>query len=97
MRYSMSVSSSGRCACRSALELDDSKMADKASVENEETTIAKDIVVTKYKMAAEIVNGKCALKSLVYRLRKRSIVVRGATKHTRRRWKPRAVNSECFG
>lgn len=46
---------------RSALELDDGKMADKASVENEETTIAKDIVVTKYKMAAEIVNGKCAL------------------------------------
>jgi len=36
------------------------KMADKdggKDVGNEENTIAKDIVVTKYKMAAEIVNG----------------------------------------
>ena len=27
--------------------------------EPEETTIATDLVVTKYKMGAEIVNGKC--------------------------------------
>jgi hypothetical protein len=36
-------------------------MADKdggKDVSNDENTVAKDIVVTKYKMAAEIVNGK---------------------------------------
>lgn len=35
-------------------------MADKA-VEELENTIAEDIVVTKYKMAAEITNSKCIL------------------------------------
>ena len=33
-----------------------SKMADDS--DNEEQTIAKDLVVTKYKMAAEIINSK---------------------------------------
>ena len=35
------------------------KMADKKE-DKDELTIANDLVVTKYKMAAEMVNGTCA-------------------------------------
>ena len=49
-------------------------MADKDgdNVEDEQTTIATDLVVTKYKMAAEIVNGN---KLVFYFLELRTVKV----------------------